>query len=470
MSTQVDWWQIKNVPPITGTQIDEYPVSIGPIPVTTVKVNTDGGLVIDNFFAFNTLLASLTQQGVIGTLGGQQIAGNLTVAAPGTSGPAPIWSLPNYLFTIQNGYLAFYSDGEGPLTTPNASIEYDLAGATPFLHLFSGGDIEIVGGLGGTGNQIDIATNGGNSFLELTPVGSFLGDTLALQLQSGPALINFGVPYVPGGSCLDYDGGSPGVDAYSLNQGSAVGIYDLVFGGLTFSGGLLTDDSGDYTFPPGSFKLSPFVSGELTYTDSGGNVINTPNISTDGAGNLTFANVTTEINFPDFAFIEFKNATGTVPVKIGSSSGGSQNAVYADIHTDGSNAMYGLSLSGSGLSLADSFGIRWAPVAAWYVTPDTAIDRNSPGNVALSDAAGTTGAIIGTSGAQLCMAGGSTFGIFGTTPAGQYAPTAPGSGFTQNTSANTVYLESTFDGGVGGSAYTINDIVAALKSWGWFAV
>ena len=60
-------------------------------------------------------------------------------------------------------------------------------------------------------------------------------------------------------------------------------------------------------------------------------------------------------------------------------------------------------------------------------------------------------------------------GVFGFGPAPQQTALGTLAGFTPNTSANPVFNESTWDGGLGGSAYTIDDIVLALKNYGWIA-
>lgn len=63
-----------------------------------------------------------------------------------------------------------------------------------------------------------------------------------------------------------------------------------------------------------------------------------------------------------------------------------------------------------------------------------------------------------------------TLGHFGATPVAQ--PTAGGvtSGFVPHTSANPVFSQSTFTGNVGSSAYTLSDVVAALKGLGLIAM
>lgn len=60
------------------------------------------------------------------------------------------------------------------------------------------------------------------------------------------------------------------------------------------------------------------------------------------------------------------------------------------------------------------------------------------------------------------------FGAFGTTPVAQ--PSAAGNTHTVTAGSTTaVYTNTTFDGGTGTSAYTVGDIVKALKSLGLIA-
>ncbi len=70
---------------------------------------------------------------------------------------------------------------------------------------------------------------------------------------------------------------------------------------------------------------------------------------------------------------------------------------------------------------------------------------------------------------SLFPAGGAGFGIFAAGPVPQQTAGAVIAGFTPNVSANPVFNESTWDGGIGGSAYTVSDIVKALKAYGWIA-
>jgi len=59
-------------------------------------------------------------------------------------------------------------------------------------------------------------------------------------------------------------------------------------------------------------------------------------------------------------------------------------------------------------------------------------------------------------------------GVFGTSPVAQQGSTGSTAGFSAG-GGTTVTDDSTFDGGLGGAAYTIDDIVLALKNYGWLA-
>lgn len=68
--------------------------------------------------------------------------------------------------------------------------------------------------------------------------------------------------------------------------------------------------------------------------------------------------------------------------------------------------------------------------------------------------------------ARLLLAGnGTTVLSWGT----QQTASGVTAGYTAHTSANTVYAESTFTGNTGSTAYTLGDIVAALKTYGLIA-
>lgn len=104
--------------------------------------------------------------------------------------------------------------------------------------------------------------------------------------------------------------------------------------------------------------------------------------------------------------------------------------------------------AGNAISFTRSFS-----VAATVTTWDDAI------NLAFGS---STGSKIGTATSQ-------KIGFFNATPIAQPATTGTTIGFTANTSANTLFNESTFTGNVGSTAYTISDLVKMLKNLGLIA-
>ena len=75
----------------------------------------------------------------------------------------------------------------------------------------------------------------------------------------------------------------------------------------------------------------------------------------------------------------------------------------------------------------------------------------------------TTGLTIGTATTQ-------KLGFYNATPVVQQATTGTGAtGFTAGGPSNTVHADATFTGGIGTKAYTISDIVRALKNLGLLA-
>lgn len=74
-----------------------------------------------------------------------------------------------------------------------------------------------------------------------------------------------------------------------------------------------------------------------------------------------------------------------------------------------------------------------------------------------------------TTGTKIGTATGQKIGFFNATPVVQQNTTGTTAGFTANASANAVFNESTFTGDVGSTAYTMSDIVRALKTLGLLA-
>lgn len=79
---------------------------------------------------------------------------------------------------------------------------------------------------------------------------------------------------------------------------------------------------------------------------------------------------------------------------------------------------------------------------------------------------GTKGVhIAGAASSAIHVSGNADIGLYGVTPVGQYSTTGTSTGFTAGAGTTVTHL-STFTGGIGSTAYTIGDIVRALKLLG----
>ena len=104
------------------------------------------------------------------------------------------------------------------------------------------------------------------------------------------------------------------------------------------------------------------------------------------------------------------------------------------------------------------------------------IEFSTAGSIAAGDEAGRIQLEVRTNGSFVNVmefAGDNTsttgkIGVFGTTEVDQQSGTGETTGFTANAGTG-VNDDSTFTGNVGSTAYRINDIVKALKNYGWLA-
>jgi len=103
-------------------------------------------------------------------------------------------------------------------------------------------------------------------------------------------------------------------------------------------------------------------------------------------------------------------------------------------------------------------------VRATWSDPTVGSEKGAMALTAFDPSGERTGLEAGTDGTQPLV------GLFGVTPVAQPTSIALGTtGFVANASANAVFAESTFTGGVGATAYTISDIVRAMKLLGAIA-
>lgn len=160
-------------------------------------------------------------------------------------------------------------------------------------------------------------------------------------------------------------------------------------------------------------------------------------------------------------------ATGVLIAAAGGSVGAAQNnGAYLQMQANNSLSAvkFGLKINksgsdqpitadGSGIlfnNITCAFGINFA--ASTFTT--NAIQFGDGQNIGIGTSTGT-------------KIGGSTslIGLFGATPTGRYATTGTSSGFTAGAGTTVTHL-STFTGGTGSTAYTIGDVVRAMKLLG----
>lgn len=189
--TQVDaLFQIQNLPSGSGIEADTYPVSTGPFSGPALLVDTTTGLTVISGPILSALLASLTQWGVIGTAGGQQLQGPFFLCGTMGSGPAP--PMIGYAVVCQDGGIAFYGSGEGALSSPNAFLSYNPGGPAA-LDMLSEGSLTLTGNntLGGGSSFIN-NLSGAQLLLGDSGSGSILLDGTQLDLTTNQTDLRLG--------------------------------------------------------------------------------------------------------------------------------------------------------------------------------------------------------------------------------------------------------------------------------------
>lgn len=170
------------------------------------------------------------------------------------------------------------------------------------------------------------------------------------------------------------------------------------------------------------FNSSGALAADSTFTfDSVANILTSPQIS-DGIGLMTGGNLS------------------------GMSTGFFSGQVTAGTFTDGTTVMNAGTISGS------------SSISATTLTDGTA---------SLSGGSLTGGINLNAQG-QVNLASIGTMGVFGATPVPQQVPAGVVAGHTSGAGA-ALNVGDTFTGGIGASAYTLGDVVSALKNLGFLA-
>jgi hypothetical protein len=493
MTQEVDWnWQIQNRPALGGVVVDNSP-STGPYSVAELTFLNADGIGTDSIGNISLFLASLSQQGTIGTAGNQQLQGALWICGnPGGSHHAiPTWSLKPSV-VIQDNILAWYTSAEGSSSAPNAYISYSNSGI-PFWELLVLGTLEIFGGSATTDVNIQNLNSGDRLLLVPSGQTTLLQANTAIELRLGNAgpTVQWSGTGSPVGYYLDINGQGLGLAHFSLNSAALIGQYGTTANGDTVSGGIITHIGGGGS---GSVTMSGDVTGSSSSNQLTAIQSNPVSASSPGVGDYLEWNGSDWI--PNHGTVSNSDGTLTISPTTG--------AVVASLNRGHSNTWTVAQLialaSGGGPCLTLTLP---STTGSWLQCGDP----STPNNIELFDGFGVgflwihqnTGGMLGDGDLEFSARGGPTvfimdtnanggvrstqsfsaqgdctlpgpghkFSAFGVTFVFQQGHAAYTSGFVPNTSANPVFNESTWDGGLGGTAYTVNDLVRGLKNYGW---
>ena len=238
--TQVDAaYQIQNLPPGGGFSYSGSNPAVGPFTTQPLVFNQAGGFLVGDG-TVDLQLASLTQQGVIGTTGGQQLQGPETWFG-GPLGPAlPAPFSGEFAQILQDGGLGFVNTSEGSPSPLNALLFWDtLTSPAPTLSVWSNYGMEMHGGT--TSGRVLLMNDGTAEFLQFDPLfpSPNILTTGAFTVQANTPNADLTVNY---DSTLGYatlDLTCPGVLNSAFSLDGLVGIPYLDPFGNSFYGGIL---------------------------------------------------------------------------------------------------------------------------------------------------------------------------------------------------------------------------------------
>lgn len=465
MTTQVDWWQIKNIPPGGGATYEGVNPDVGPFDTWPLAFDQETGFDITSGLA-QLRLASLLQQGVIGTAGGQQLQGPLFFVGNPAAGAAPPLTGHSWGAILQDGGLGFYTSSEGALSSLNAGITYGPFGLLNFTNKHS-----MLWGAGTVSNPAAMQFKNlyANTEIDLDSSGNvthtFNNIFRAVSLPP-PATLSWGPFSPPATYLLDLESFDTPGPSYSLQGGTLVGQWGTSGGGDTVSGGIVTAlGAGGGGVTIGN-PVSGGTTGALLYVDGSTNLADSGAISTDGAGNLTVpGTVFADLVYGGAAALTLDSSVHAVNIPNVCNFG--SNWVLND--GLGSGIVKAKFAPGIPILLVSSdTPIAWnsSTNLGGSYSGDTQLVRTNPGDVAIVDGSFVPGATIGAAGAQLCQVGGSSLGFFSIGPVTQQGATGLPGGWNPGVSGNFVQTDDLFNGGLGTTFYTIGDIVLALKQYG----
>lgn len=276
MPTQVDWWQVQNVPPGAGQQFDDLVMGGGPWQGSPLVFDDTTGIRVSSGPFVQLLPASLTQTGVISQFGAQQLQGPFWIYQQGVSLLAPSILVPGPALGLLGGGLAFWDVLDSTSAAPPAYLSwFDDGLGSGDCTLESVGRIKLTSS-GGSSNTMSLTSGTAGLFLTdgSSVGGSRLSDATQITLAPSTATLTVGVD----------SGLAPFCD---LNQTSGLANPYYVVGGHAGAFGFLVDGSfvngGIITFIPGIPVVSwSAITG--TPTTFAGYGLTTPILPGDAAG------------------------------------------------------------------------------------------------------------------------------------------------------------------------------------------
>ena len=142
----------------------------GPFAGYPLLVDQSTGLRVVSGPELEMALASLTDWGVIGTAGSQQLQGPLFLVGDPLAGPPPPLVPGSWAAVVQDGALGFYVSTEVLPVGPRAWINWTTGGSAGLMTVNSDGYLTLQGG-SGAGTYVNVINNGSGAQLYLDDVG-----------------------------------------------------------------------------------------------------------------------------------------------------------------------------------------------------------------------------------------------------------------------------------------------------------
>ena len=496
MTTQVDWnWQISNRPNLGNVLLanSSSTVTYG---ANTVTFDNSAGIGTDSTGFVTLNLASVTQTGNIGTSGGQQMAGPFILATIGSPYGPPSFPLTSWNLIMQDRGIAFYDETDGAITFPNSYIKWN--GMPPTysgMEVWSEGDLFLAGG--GAGGVCKLENPLQVSYVQLSTGAPYLvihDPTNVVQQGNNSSTVLGTQPFRATRSFDISDTTGHPYMCYTLYGGQFVGQWGTLPDGSAISGGLVT------TIGTGGGSSSVTMSGDVTGASSSNTLVkiqgNAVSASSPGVGDFLQWNGSDWI--PNHGTVSNSDGTLTISPTTGAvvaslNLGHSNTWTVPQTIAPGTTGVTALTITNHGnadpfLTLNDSttspcFQILDNSGVPYMYFPKNPGAISCDGFFQIACRGGPVCLYVDTDGGfgieatqnfkanvqtQLCFLSGG-FGVFAASPVTQQTAGGVTAGFTPHTSANAVFNESTWTGNIGSTAYTISDIVAAFKLYGWLA-